>query len=58
MPAVLVELAIQEDILMVNFDRPSLIGYLNGRTGEVTLTLAGVVSDVDFEGSDTITVIQ
>ena len=43
--------------LMVKFDRQTLIGYLGGATGEVTLTLTGNVDEKPFEGSDTIMVI-
>lgn len=43
--------------LMVKFDRQVLIGYLEGATGEVTLTLTGDVDGKPFEGSDTIIVI-
>lgn len=43
--------------LMVKFDRQVLIGYLEGATGEVTLTLMGDVDGKPFEGSDTIIVI-
>ena len=43
--------------LMVKFDRQVLIGYLEGATGEVTLTLTGDVDGNSFEGSDTIIVI-
>ena len=45
--------------LMVKFDRQALIEYLDGTTGEVTLTVSGELSDgTSFEGSDTITVIN
>jgi len=43
--------------LMVKFDRQTLIGYLVGATGEVTLMLTGDVDGKPFEGSDTIIVI-
>ena len=45
--------------LMVKFDRQALIEYLDGTTGEVTMTVSGELSDgALFEGSDTITVIN
>jgi len=45
--------------LMVKFDRQALIDYLDGTTGEVTLTVSGELNDgTSFEGSDTVTVIN
>ena len=44
--------------MMVKFDREALIDYLDGTTGEVTLTVSGEVAGTPFEGSDTITVIK
>ena len=45
--------------LMLKFSRPTLIEYLSGTTGEVTLTVRGLLSDgVPFEGTDAIWVIQ
>jgi hypothetical protein len=45
--------------LMVKFDRQALIEYLDGTTGEVTLTVSGELGDgTPFEGSDAITVIN
>ena len=43
--------------LMVKFDRQTLIGYLGGAMGEVTLTLTGDVDGNSFEGSNTIIII-
>ena len=48
---------VQGDVMMVKFDRSVLIEYLNGRTGEVTLTTSGEVADVNFKGTDIITVM-
>jgi len=44
--------------LKVKFDRKTLIEYLGGTTGEVTLTVTGEVDEILFEGSDTIRVIN
>ncbi len=47
---------VDDDVLVVKFDRSTVIEYLDGRIGEVILTLTGEVAGVDFEGSDKITV--
>ena len=45
--------------LMVKFDRQSVIDYLVGKEGDVTLTVTGMFVDgTYFEGSDTITVME
>jgi hypothetical protein len=45
--------------LMVKFNRQALIEYLDGTTGEVTLTVSGELGDgTPFEGNNTITVIN
>ena len=45
--------------LMVKFDRQALIQYLDGATGDITLTVTGELTDgTPFEGSDTIRVIK
>jgi hypothetical protein len=49
---------IQDDVLMVKFDRQALIAYLDGMRGDVTLTVTGQLSDGTLlEGADTIRVI-
>ena len=48
---------VQGSTLMVKFRREDLIEYLDGATGEVTLTVTGDLTDgTSFEGSDTIRV--
>ena len=49
----------KDDRFMVKFDRQSVIDYLVGKEGEVTLTVTGMFVDgTYFEGSDTITVME
>lgn len=50
---------IQNNVLMVKFDRSMLIEYLDDTTGEVILTVTGELnSGIAFEGVDTIRVIK
>ena len=54
---------IQDDVLMVKFDRQDVIIYIEDilgiTSGDVTLTVTGELTDgTPFEGSDTIRVIK
>jgi len=42
---------IQGDVLMVKFSRQALVEYLDGTTGDVTLTVTGEVAGTPFEGT-------
>jgi hypothetical protein len=45
--------------LMVKFDRQAVIEYLDGTTGQMTLTVSGELTNgVLFEGSDTIAIVD
>jgi len=45
---------IQNDVLMVKFDRTTIIAYLNGKSGEVTLSVSGKLASDDIRGIDTL----
>lgn len=52
---------VQDDVLMVKFDRQALIEYLKAKgitDVEVTLTITGEVKGTPFKGTDTIKVID
>jgi len=43
---------------MVKFDRQAVVAALAGRTGDITLTVSGELTNGRFSGTDTIKVIN